>query len=273
MEHLKVDGTVIEYQVQGDGEPVFLIHPSIIADGLDRPLLAQTELASRYQLIHYHRRGWMGSTLGPDPLTIALLASDAAALMRHLGVSTAHVAGHSIGGLIALQLALDAPELVHSIALLEPPLRMAPSGKESFERVNLPMLNAYRSGNKRQALDIFADAVFGPNWQSVVEQAVPGGVEQAVKDVDTFIREQPMIGEYQFGPKEAAAIHQPVLSVLGLRSNQFMKEGRQLLHSWIPQTEDLDVNSTHLLQMQDPKGIARGLAESFARHPIMSNSM
>lgn len=82
-----------------------------------------------------------------------------------------------------------------------------------------------------------------------------------------------MIGEYQFGPKEAAAIHQPVLSVLGLRSNQFMKEGRQLLHSWILQTEDLDANSTHLLQMQDSKGVAHGLAEFFARHPIMSNSM
>src|SRR5512135_1000562 len=143
MEHLRVDGTVIEYQVQGDGEPVFLIHPSIIADGLDRPLLAQMELASRYQLIHYHRRGWMGSTLGPEPLTVARLTSDAAALLGHLGVSTAHVAGHSIGGLIALQLALDAPELVHSLALLEPPLRMVPSGKESFERINVPMMNAY----------------------------------------------------------------------------------------------------------------------------------
>ena len=82
-----------------------------------------------------------------------------------------------------------------------------------------------------------------------------------------------MIGEYQFGPKEAAAIHQPVLSVLGINSRQIMKEGRQLLHSWFPQTEDLDANSTHLLQMQDPKGIARGLAEFLARHPIMSNSM
>src|SRR5512135_1487030 len=118
MEHLKIDDAMIEYQVQGHGEPVLLIHPSLIADGLDRPLLAQPELASRYQFIHYHRRGWMGSTLGPEPLTIACLASDAVMLLRYLGVSTAHVVGHSIGGLIALQLALDAPKLVYSLALL-----------------------------------------------------------------------------------------------------------------------------------------------------------
>ena len=268
MEHLKVDSAVIEYQVQGYGEPVLLIPLSLVVDGLGRPLLAEPELASCYRLIHYHRRGYMGSTLGAQPLTIAAQARDAAALLRHLGVSAAHVAGHSIGGLIALQLAVDAPELVHSLALLESPLRMVPSGKASFEQINVPMLNAYRSGDKRKALDIFCDAVFGPNWQAIVEQSVPGGVEQAVKDVDIFIKEQPSIGEWQFGPKEAAAIRQPVLSVLGVRSSQFMKEGRDLLHHWFSQTEDLDVNTTHLLQMQDPKGVAHGLAEFFSRHRV-----
>ncbi len=268
MDRLQADGAVIEYQVYGNGEPVLLIHPSLVADGLVRPLLARPELASRYQLVHYHRRGWMGSTLGSEPLTIARQASDAAILLRHLGVSTCHVAGHSIGGITALQLALDAPELVQSLALLEPPLRFVPSGRESFERTNLPMLNAYRSGNKQQALDIFADAVFGPNWQSVVEKSVPGGVGLAARDLDTFIKEQPSLGEWQFGPKEAAMIQKPVLSVLGIRSAKFMKEGRQLLQSWFPQTELLDADATHLLQMRDPEGVSHGLAEFFSRHAI-----
>ncbi len=268
MEQLKVDSAVIEYQVQGSGEPVLLIPVGIVADGLGRPLLAQPELASRYRLIHYHRRGYMGSTLGTEPLTIPAQAADAAALLRHLGVSAAHIVGHSIGALIALQLALDAPEIVHSLALLEPPLRMGSGGQVYYERIIVPMLNAYRSGNKRQALDIFADAVFGPNWPSIVEQAVPGGVEQAVKDLDTFIQEQATIEGWQFGPAQAAAIRQPVLSVLGVRSTPLAKMSRDLLHSWFSQIEDLDLDSTHLLQMQDPRGTARGLAKFFARHPM-----
>jgi 3-oxoadipate enol-lactonase len=271
MEHLKIDDAMIEYQVQGHGEPVLLIPPSLTADGLGLPLLGQPELASRYQLIHYHRRGYMGSTLGAGPLTTTRQAADAAALLRHLGVSTAHVAGHSYGGQIALQLALDAPELVHSLALLEPPLRMVPSGQADLGRVFGPMLDAYRTGNKRAAVVFFSEAVFGPNWQAIVERAIPGGAEQAVKNVDTFIQELPAIRDWQFGPEQAAVIHQPVLSVLGVNSRQFMKEGRQLIHAWFPQAEDYDVPTTHLLQMQEPEAVAHGLAEFFARHPIMSN--
>lgn len=266
MEHFQVDDAKIEYEVQGKGEPVLLIPLSLIIDGLAHPL--QPELKSRFQLIHYHRRGWMASSRGQAPLTIPRMAADAAALLRHLEIKRAHVVGHSIGGLVALQLGVDEPQLVHSLALLEPPLRFGSSGKESYERVIVPMLNAYRSGDKRTAVEIFSSAVFGANWQSFVERVVPGGTESAIMDMDTFIQEQPAIDAWQFGPSEAAAIKQPVLSVLGTYSTPLAKKSRELLHSWFPQIEDLDLNTTHLLQIQDPKGMALGLSEFFARHPI-----
>jgi len=269
MEHLQIDGAVIEYQVQGKGEPVLLIPLSLVADGLGCPLLERPELASRYQLIHYHRRGYLGSTVGSEPLSAPAQAADAAALLRHLGVSRAHVAGHSFGAQIALQLAVEAPELVHSLALLEPPLRSVPSAKASLERNVLPMLNVYRAGDKRKAVEVFSAAVFGPDWQTIIEQAVPGGVEQAVRDVDTFIHELAAFQDWPFGPAEAAGMRQPVLSILGTaQPNPYMREVRSLLHAWLPQTEDLDVNATHLLQMQDPSGVVHGLAEFFSRHPL-----
>lgn len=268
MERLQVDDAVIEYEVQGTGEPVLLVPLSVIIDGLGHPLLAEPELASGYQLIHYHRRGYMGSTFGTEPPTVTRQTSDAAALLRHLGVKAAHIVGHSYGALITLQLAIDAPELVHSLALLEPPLRMVPSGQAALSRFIGPMMDAYRLGNKRAAVEIFGDAVFGPNWQPVIERVIPGAVEQAIRDVDTFMRELPTIQAWQFGPEEAASIRQPALSVMGVRSAQVMKEGRELIHSWLPQAEDLDVQSTHLLQLQDPNGMAHGLAGFFSRHPI-----
>jgi pimeloyl-ACP methyl ester carboxylesterase len=269
MEYLHVNNAVIEYQVQGKGEPVLLIPLSLVGDGLGRPLLAQPELAARYQIIQYHRRGYLGSTLGSEPLTGACQAVDASSLLQHLGVKKAHVVGHSFGAQIALQLAVDAPELVHSLALLEPPLRMVPSAKASFERNVFPMMNAYRAGEKRKAVELFSDAVFGPDWQTIVEITVPGGFEQAVQDVDTFIQEQGDFQDWQFSLQDAAAITQPVLSVLGRASfNPYMQEVRLQLHSWFPQIEDCDVLTTHLLQMQDPKGVANCLAGFFSRHPI-----
>ncbi len=269
MDRLQVDDAVIEYEVRGKGETVLLIHPSLIADGLALPLLGQQKVADKYQLIHYHRRGWMGSTRGSAPLTFERGAADAVALSEHLNIGRAHVVGHSFGGNIAMQLAVDAPELVHSLALLETPLWAVPSGKSDYERVMVPMLNAYRAGEKEQAIMIFCDAVFGPNWQSIIEQAVPGSVKPAIHDVDTFIQELGSSQQWQFGPQQAAWIKQPVLSVLGTRGDRpIMKEGRLVLHSLFPQTEDCDLPTTHLLQMQDPQGMARALAGFFSRHPI-----
>lgn len=268
MDRLQVGDAQIEYEVFGRGEPVLLIPGGLVADGLGRPLLAQPELASRYRLIYYHRRGYLGSTPGSQPPAIPVQAGDAIALLGHLDVKSAHVVGHSIGALIALQLADDAPGLAHSLALLEPPLYSVPSGQAAYERGFLPLLNLYRAGNKRQAVELFGNNVFGPGWQALVEQAVPGGVEQAFSSVDTFMREMATVQEWQYGPRQAAWLRQPVLSMVGERSQPFMREGRALLHSWIPQAEDFDPQSTHLLQMQDPAGVARGLAGFFARHPI-----
>src|SRR5512146_2788590 len=205
MKHVRVGDTEIEYEVFGSGEPVLLIHLSLIADGLARPLLSQAELASRYQLIHYHRRGYMGSMLGSDPLTMPRQAADAAALLQHLGVKTAHIVGHSSGVGMALQLAVDAPDRVHSLGLMEPALPIGPDRKAQMERPIGPMMAAYHSGNKREAVEAFCDAVFGPGWQPIVEQAVPGSMEQAVQDLDTFVQELTAFQGWQFGPTEAAA--------------------------------------------------------------------
>ena len=56
------------------------------------------------------------------PFMIGQQVADARALLRHLGITRAHIAGHSYGAAIALQWALDAPDEVQSLALLEAPL-------------------------------------------------------------------------------------------------------------------------------------------------------
>ncbi len=268
MQQAQIDDASIEYEVRGMGEPVLLIHLSVIGDGLAIPLYSRPELASRYQLIHYHRRGYAGSTRGQVPLTAAREAADAAALLDHLGIPRAHVAGHSFGGQIALQLALDAPQRVHSLALLEPSLTPGPEGRARLQQLFTPMMEAYRRGNQREAMESLSEAIFGPGWQAIVEQAVPGSIEQAVRDFDTFVYEQRSIEDWEFGAAQAAAIHQPVLSVLGVHASPFMKAGRVRLHEWLPQVEDCDIESTHLLQMRDPEAVARALADFFARHPM-----
>lgn len=268
MNRLRINDAELEYEVRGSGEPVLLIPLSVIINGLADPLFRQPDLADNFTLIHYHRRGYMGSTRGSETLSISRQAADAAALLDHVQVGYAHVAGHSYGGIIALQLALDSSERVHSLALLEPALRAGPMGTAHLERTVGPARLAYQAGDKAGFVFDFTDGVFGPGWQAIVERSLPGATEQAIADADTFFEEQPALLQWQFGPEQAARIHQPVLSVLGKRSAPIFQEGRAVFHTWLPQTEDCDVSSTHMLQIEDPDGVAHGLAEFFRRHPM-----
>ena len=174
MDRAKVNGVELEYEVRGAGEPVLLID-MLIADCFV-PLLPEPALADAYQLIRYHKRGWVGSTHTPPPVSIAEHAADAAALLEHLGVRRAHIAGHSTGASIGAQLALDHPEKVHTLTLLEPTLVSLPLGGE-FLKAAGPVFEAYGSGDHSGAFAMFVSAASGLEWEdvpSVARGADPG---------------------------------------------------------------------------------------------------
>jgi pimeloyl-ACP methyl ester carboxylesterase len=274
MEKAQVNGVALEYEVKGSGEPVLLISTGPIADSF-RPFFSEKALVERYGLISYHQRGQAGSMPSPAPVSFAEHAADAAALLGHLGIRRAHVAGHSTGAAIALQLAVDRPEIVHTLALLEPPLMGVPSAAAFFEKAG-PALAAYDSGDREGAMAGFLSVVSRLDWETcrtVIEKHVPGGVAQAMKHADNFFGSYlPALNAWQFGPKQAAAISQPVLSVLGTETERLFVDGHELLHSWLPQVEDCTIEGVvHLLHMQRPEPVARGVAEFFARHPIPGN--
>jgi pimeloyl-ACP methyl ester carboxylesterase len=274
MDRARLDGVELEYQAVGSGEAVLLIPPGPLADGF-LPFLSEGPLADRYRLIQYHRRGQVGSSQATPPVSYAEQAADAAGLLSHLGVSQAHVVGHSTGANIALQLALDRPEVVQTLALLEPWLTASPSASAFFEQAGPPM-DAYGSGEKETAMAGFISLASGLKWETsraVIDDYVPGSVAQAIKDADTFCGvDLPALSAWEFGSEDAAAVSQPVLSVLGADSGRLFVEGAALLRSWLPKVEDLTVEGVgHLLQIQRPGPIARGIAEFFGRHPIAAD--
>ena len=271
MKRTQINGKILEYEYQGSGEPVMLIHGSHIAAAF-APLLAESVLTEKYQLINYHRCGYVGSTHLSSPQSIVQQAADCYALMQHLGVSSAHVVGHSTGGPIALQLALDTPQAVHSLALLEPALLAVPSTAKLMEGME-SLVQMYQSGNKAGAVDRFLQAVVGPEYRSVLDQVLPGSFEQAAADADSFFQsELPALEQWSFTEADARRITQPVLAVVGQHSHTVWPgwaEVHQLVQTLFPQAETFVLeDATHGLQMINPEGMAKGLAAFFARHPL-----
>jgi pimeloyl-ACP methyl ester carboxylesterase len=274
MDRARLHGVELEYQVVGSGEAVLLIPPGPLADGF-LPFLSQEALADRHRMIQYHRRGQAGSSQATPPVSYAEQAADAAGLLSHLGVSRAHVVGHSTGANIALQLALDRPEVVQTLALLEPWLTASPSASAFFEQAG-PAMEAYGAGDKEDAMAGLISLASGLEWETaraVIDDYVPGSVAQAIADADTFCAvDLPALSAWDFGSDDAAAVSQPVLSVLGADSARLFVEGAALLRSWLPAVEDLTVEGVgHLLQIQRPGPVASGIAEFFARHPIAAD--
>lgn len=270
MKKARVNGVELEYEVNGSGEPVLLISP-VLTDGF-LPLLSEPALAERYSLITYHKRGWGGSTHTPPPVSIADHARDAAALLDHLGIRRAHIAGHSSGAAVALQLALDYPETVHSIALLELSLLSVSSAKGLLEKAG-PAFEAYAAGDHETALAVFMSAVSGLQWKAcrrLLEDRMPGSVPLAIKDADTFFGvELPSLGAWTFGAEQAAAISQPVLSVLGSDTEPLWVEVADILRSWFAQVEDCTIEGAgHLLHLQRPRAVAECMAAFLVRHPL-----
>jgi pimeloyl-ACP methyl ester carboxylesterase len=271
MQRARVDGGEIEFDVTGTGEPVVLIHGALVAEAY-APLCAEPVLNSRYRLVRYHRRGYAGSSRVTAPFSLAQQAADCRALRRHLGLERAHVVGHSSGGVVALRLVLDAPEVVHTLILLEPALLDVPSGALVAEILG-QALQRYGACDKEGAADTFLRWAIGSDYRTWLDRLIPGAFEQLVADADTFFGvEMLSMQDWHFTREDARRITQPVLAMLGAESASIWpgwNEVQERLREWLPHAESFVVSgANHALQQRDARGVAEAVAPFLARHPM-----
>ena len=261
----------LRYEITGAGEPVLFIHGALIADAF-RPLLTEATLAGQYRLITYHRRGYNVSEARVEQVSISVHATDCRELLADLGISRAHVVGHSFGGLIALQLALDSPTVVATLVLLEPALVLGDNGP-GYRAAIAETQRRYATGDAAGAVDDFLRRRFGADYRDPLDRVVPGAFEQAVANAKVSLDiDMPGAADFHFGPAEARRITQPALVVLGGSSDalwpRFGETHRALLE-WLPRAEQYVLpNATHAIQLQNPHDLAVRLVEFFTQHPL-----
>lgn len=272
MNTITINGKKLAYEVRGTGEPVLLLHCGFVADSFV-PLMNDLTLSGQYRLINYHRVGYGQSDRAAGPMSVAQQAADARALLQQLGIQRAQIVGHSYGGVVALQLALDAPEVVHSLALLEPSIPAAlgdPDVALKFMEGVGKAFAQFGAGDKAGAVDTWLTGAFGPGYREIADRALLGWFEQAAKDADVVFQvEAANIQQWNFTPVEAARISQPVLSAYHEDNWPGFRKAHELLQAWIPQTESAVLPiERHLLQIMNPSAVAVELADFFARHPM-----
>ncbi|HET9223654.1 MAG TPA: alpha/beta hydrolase, partial [Roseiflexaceae bacterium] len=171
------------------------------------------------------------------------------------------------------EVARQAPGRVHSLALLEPPLpwAMQPASLEMMLQVIGSAMQLFSTGNVAGAVDEWLNGAFGSGWQVVIEQQIPGGLAQVIADGPTALGvEGAALQNWLFGPEDLRTIEQPTLAIYHVDTYfTIFDDVQQVLLRLLPRVESLIVpNTTHLLQIQNPRSVGEGLAAFFAQHAM-----
>lgn len=111
----RVNDIEVYYEVHGQGEPLLLIMGlGAAATGWEAQI---PDFSREYQVIAFDNRGAGRTDKPKEPYTISQMADDAAGLLDVLGIPCAHVYGMSMGGMIALEMALSHPLRVRTLIL------------------------------------------------------------------------------------------------------------------------------------------------------------
>jgi len=208
-----VEGGALYYEVQGAGDAVVLIHGGL----LDHRMWDEQfdSFAQRYRVVRYDVRGHGLSTGG---LVASRDHEDLCRLLQHLGIARAHVIGLSLGGRIAVDFALQHPDMVRSVIPVGPGLSGYEFTDAKWDEIAQAIRTAVAAGNLEEAAELFQRA-----WTDGPRRA-PAEVDPAVRRrvrtmIDRNIRpgwdlsrhlppEPPAVGRL-------TEIHAPMLIVLG----------------------------------------------------------
>jgi pimeloyl-ACP methyl ester carboxylesterase len=109
-------GVNLYYESHGSGETLVLIPSTAFSGEVWKPYQVPG-LSKSMNLIVHDPRGTGRSTPNQQVYTINQMANDVVALLDHLKISSAHLLGHSMGGRIALEMALNFPGRVKSLIM------------------------------------------------------------------------------------------------------------------------------------------------------------
>ena len=159
-------GAQLHYTCKGRGPFVLLVQGvGVVGEGW-RPQI--NDLVKHFTVVSFDNRGLGRSTGDSSPLSIELMAADACAVADAVGARQFHLAGHSMGGLIAQHVALTAPARVLSLALLCTFL----NGRQGATMSWPLFVSAMRSriGTRRMRRHAFVEIVMPPAYLAGVDR-------------------------------------------------------------------------------------------------------
>ena len=251
MPPIRAEPVALHHEACGkpDGPPIVLLHGlgSSSADWRYQ----RSALGAAYRVIIPDLRGHGRSPRGFGPLTAETLAADVAALLHALRVPPAHVVGLSLGGCVALALALDHPARVRSLTLVNTFARLPIAGPRGALR-GLARLGLLACAPMRVVAAHVARGLFPrPDQRELYLAAV---ASLAANPRRTYLAS--LRGLASFDVRQRLGdVRCPTLVVAGDRDATVPLASKRLLQQSIPGAELIVVeDSGHLTPCDQPDG-------------------
>ncbi|MGI8552787.1 MAG: alpha/beta fold hydrolase [Dehalococcoidia bacterium] len=204
MEKLSRDGVALAYEETGRGEPpIVLVHGWTCDHTYFAP---QAEHFSRaHRVISVDLRGHGASDTPQQDYTMAQFADDIAWLCQQLGVAKPVVIGHSMGGVIAFELAARHPDLPAAVVAVDSPIIPGQALRDGIAQ----LVQGLKSPNYREvSQDFVANVLFIPTDDPALKARVVEGMSSAPQHVMASAMEQIFACDT---PASTAAVKVPAL--------------------------------------------------------------
>ncbi|MCZ6873458.1 MAG: alpha/beta hydrolase [bacterium] len=260
-----VNDVDLYYETYGEGFPIVLAHGYCTSINLWKhqiPLLAE-----RYQVIAYDARGHglSSAPAGKEHYTLSHLVADMHALLRHLGVKQAYIAGHSMGGATTAGFAARHPEMTKAALICN-----IDAGHQPPDPDNDPIA----AQTRQRALELVrACGMVDYARQQIAEKTVPPFVQASETEQHIFVTRyahQPLNGYLGVGEalpwreawltEAARSLNMPVVIMMG--TDDVMHRGAEVLLTHLPQAHFVSIKEApHDSMNARPEAFNQGMLE------------
>jgi pimeloyl-ACP methyl ester carboxylesterase len=261
-----VAGSQLHVERRGEGDPLLLIQGmGANTAHWGEPFLAALE--PDFELILYDHRG-VGRS-GPanvDDLTTASLAADALALLDALQIDRAHVFGFSMGGMVAQELALDAPERIATLTLAGTSCggtQSKPTSADVVQALTMAVLSGDRERVLKTGFGFVFSSAFAGDAANYPPFAAVARIDPA--SLSTLLDHQAAVVAHDtYG--RLRCLRAPTLVVHGTEDQMLSHVNGDLVASMVPGARlELLEGSGHLLFWEQPEHVAQLVREHAGR--------
>lgn len=270
MPQLRLKDASLYFELVGTGEPVLFIQGCGVTGSGWQPQVEK--LSTSFQCLTFDNRGIGRSvTTSPAP-TVEQMARDACLLIEAVRWRSAHVVGHSLGGVIAQQLALDAPHRVRSLSLLCTFSKGSEGGRITPWVLWISLRT--RIGSRRMRRRAFLEMLFPPEYLAQVS------IDKLASDLAPIIgrdlADQPKIlmkqvkalGAHDCSARLHELAHIPTLVVSAERDPIALVRFGRRLSQGIPESRYVEIpGMSHGVPLQDPATINELLRSHILSRP------